>query len=110
MTVIYLIQQGDDGPVHLGLVKNPKAARNKIKAFQDANPTELHLRHLIDGDQLQERRLHVQFAGHRVRGDWYLPGILDELPGDLKYIDIDPNAAARADAASALADLAGPEA
>ena len=56
------------GYVKIGRSCNPEA---RLRELQAANPEPLVLLHVIEGDQ--ERRLHRQFAAHRVTGEWFRP-------------------------------------
>lgn len=105
--IIYLIQSGEAGPVLIGITGAGgsvavAAVRRRVAALQHGNPEELHIRKLIAGDQLLERQLHVRFADHAVRDDWYAAAILDDLPDDLTYLDDED----RRRLSGALADLA----
>lgn len=67
-SVIYFIQCGDNGPIKIGLSENVK---KRLGALQAANPYQLHLLGVMDGDAAEERMLHVRFGLFRVRGEWY---------------------------------------
>lgn len=107
MSIVYLTQAGDDGPVLIGHAPTPNQMRRRISRLQEGNPQPLHLRHTIDGDQQTERRLHVHFEHLHVRGDWYSNEILQQLPDDLTTTTSpDDDQAARRAAADTLAKLA----
>jgi hypothetical protein len=75
---VYFIQDGEEGPVKIGLSKSPE---QRLPKLQTGNPRELFLRHVIPGDLKIERGLHTRFAQARIRREWfggpeYLPIIL----------------------------------
>ncbi len=75
---VYFIQDGEKGPVKIGLSKDPE---QRLPKLQTGNPRELFLRHVVPGDLKVERGLHQRFAPARIRREWfggpeYLPIIL----------------------------------
>lgn len=77
-TYVYFIQDGERGPVKIGLSKQPT---QRLQKLQTGNPRELLLRHVIPGDRAVEHGLHQRFAPARIRREWfggreYLPIIL----------------------------------
>ena len=75
---VYFIQDGNRGPVKIGLSQDPE---RRLPKLQTGNPRELFLRHVIPGDLTVERGLHQRFAPARIRREWfggpqYLPIIL----------------------------------
>ena len=106
MSIVYLIQAGNDGPVLIGHAPTHSQMRRRISRLQEGNPQPLHLRHTLDGDQQLERHLHVRFEAQHVRGDWYQPTVLEQLPDNLTTTSPDDDQAARQAAADTLAKLA----
>jgi Meiotically up-regulated gene 113 len=65
---VYFIQAGDTGPVKIGLANEPET---RTRTLQTGNHRELHLRHVIPGDEGIERQLHDRFREARIRGEWF---------------------------------------
>lgn len=77
---VYLLQQGDAGPVKIG---STASLRQRLSALQTASPVPLRVLALLPGGQDEERALHARFTEHRLRGEWYEPAaeILDFARG-----------------------------
>jgi hypothetical protein len=76
----YFIQVGDDGPIKIGQTSSPEARIRAIDAF---NPSKLNVL-LVIKCRGHERALHVRFAQHRLKGEWFAPApeilaVIDEL-------------------------------
>lgn len=69
-TFVYFMQQGDDGPVKIGVTKDPRA---RHKTLQAATPHVLHVRALIWRHPDTEKLLHRIYAEHHLRGEWFHP-------------------------------------
>lgn len=67
---VYLIQEGEDGPVKIGWAKNPAT---RLEDFQTGNSRELRIVASFPGGINDERELHKRFAAHRLRGEWFEP-------------------------------------
>lgn len=65
---VYFVQAGDDGPVKIGLAKEPL---RRVSSLQTGSPVPLRLRHVVPGDHALERALHRRFAEARVAGEWF---------------------------------------
>lgn len=78
---VYFVQQGDRGPVKIGVAKDPF---DRMATLQTGNPTELHLRHVVPGQRDLESKLHFRFREARIRGEWF--GDQPEL--DLSYLKL----------------------
>jgi hypothetical protein len=72
VSVVYFIQQGEDGPIKIGRVQLYVVER-RIKTLQIGNPQRLHLRRLVRGDADMEAELHRVFRSTRIRadGEWF---------------------------------------
>lgn len=88
---IYFVQQGDYGPVKIGLAKN---VLKRLDGLLNGSPLELHLRAVMPGDRAVERQMHQRFAKHHIRGEWFQPdpeivmfidGVPKALLRDLKF-------------------------
>jgi hypothetical protein len=86
---VYFIQSGDDGPVKIGLSKNPWSRLCKIQTDHD-RPARLI--RLFEGGHAQERELHRRFAEHRMNGEWFKPveailtGAIELPPLDIQRV------------------------
>lgn len=70
MSVVYFIQQGDSGPIKIGVATD---VWKRLGSLQVSTVEPLHLRAMLPGGRETEKRLHQQFAAFRVRGEWFLP-------------------------------------
>jgi Tfp pilus assembly ATPase PilU len=108
MNLVYLIQAGDNGPILIGTTTD-KSIRQRTNTIQHGNHEPLHVLAAYDGDQHLERQLHVRFADHRIRGDWYSPDIMLNLPENIvQVIEHDPDEEARQNAIANLIAMARP--
>lgn len=65
---VYFIQQGDDGPVKIGVATDPQ---ERLGALQIGNPDPLYLRQAVPGSFPLEYELHSRFGEWHVRGEWF---------------------------------------
>lgn len=65
---VYFVQSGDDGPVKIGIAKNPL---DRLGALQTGNHQDLHIRHVVPGDRALETSLHHRFKDALIRGEWF---------------------------------------
>jgi len=75
---VYVIQAGDDGPVKIGYTSGP--AEKRLRGLQTGNPYKLRILKVFDGDERHESELHRRFAGHRIRGEWFDPCVIESMP------------------------------
>lgn len=68
--MIYFIQYGIDGPIKIGIARNPEW---RLAKLQTACPYDLRLLATILGGASQEARLHQRFAEYWIRGEWFKP-------------------------------------
>lgn len=66
--MLYAIQRGDDGPIKLGLARDPTT---RLGSLQTAHDEQLFLRATWEGELRDERALHTRFAASRLRGEWF---------------------------------------
>lgn len=106
MNIVYLVRSSNEGPgpVLIGTT-TARSLKRHIASLQRGNPEPLTITHTFDGDERLERALHVRFAEHRIRGDWYAHEILDDLPDGLIAVARDPSDERRRLAAIKLRDL-----
>jgi hypothetical protein len=71
---VYFIQQGNGGPVKIGLTTN---IENRLKELQQGNPNKLYVLHTTTGGQNLERHLHKMFSNHRIKNEWFT--LADEI-------------------------------
>ena len=71
---VYFIQQGDDGPIKIGIAREPAA---RLRGLQTGNPEQLRILRAVEGSFFVEWSLHSAFAESRIRGEWFRP--TDEL-------------------------------
>ena len=75
---IYFIQCETTGLIKIGLAND---VRSRLSTMQGCCPTKLNLIAHFDGLRSQERELHLRFAEHKARGEWFKPA-----PDILEYI------------------------
>jgi hypothetical protein len=68
--MIYFIQAGNNGPIKIGIAKNPS---KRLSQLQVGATEELRLLGVMNGTEQHENDIHHQFAVHRVRGEWFSP-------------------------------------
>ena len=68
---VYFIQEGDSGPIKIGVAKNVKTRMNTL---QVGNPRTLHLLGTLPAKVGTERVLHNRFRHNRIGGEWFVPG------------------------------------
>jgi hypothetical protein len=65
---VYFITAREVGRVKIGCGYDPW---DRLERLKTGSPVELALEAVIDGSYDEERELHRQFAGHRIRGEWF---------------------------------------
>ena len=70
---VYVIQEADDGDVKIGIAERP---HERLRRLQTGNSRELRLLYCERASDKRsaariERWLHEEFAGHRIRGEWF---------------------------------------
>lgn len=88
MSLIYFIQSGEAGPIKIGTVKSN--VKGRLASFQTGSAEELRLLKVMLGGRIEERKLHLQFAEHRIRqrNEWFHPAseimeFVEALPDDV---------------------------
>ena len=69
--VVYFIQQGDGGPVKIGVTEG--CASRRLDQLQVGSPEPLCLIGTVRGDVRTEQEFKERFARFRVRGEWFEP-------------------------------------
>lgn len=66
----YAIQAGENGPVKIGLAKNP---RERLATLQTGNHEELRGLAAWRVLPIEEKLLHDEFRHAHIRGEWFRP-------------------------------------
>lgn len=69
-TYLYFIQQGEEGPIKIGVSKHPD---KRLRELQTANAVELVLLGTHKGIRSDEKRIHKMFENNRLSGEWFEP-------------------------------------
>lgn len=67
---LYVIRQGQDGPVKIGCATDPGT---RLQSMQSGNPDPLFLLGVCRGGRGAERMLLSVFKPYRLRGEWFKP-------------------------------------
>jgi hypothetical protein len=67
---LYAIQQGEDGPVKIGVAQKPW---ERLATLQTASPVRLRGVAAWSGSIAEEKALHELFAEDRLEGEWFKP-------------------------------------
>jgi hypothetical protein len=70
--MIYLIQEGLDGPVKIGWTGDG-SVRKRLSSLQTAHSKNLTCLATCEGTPKDEKRLHRRFRHLRIRGEWFNP-------------------------------------
>lgn len=86
-TFVYFVQQGDGGPVKIGVAKDP---RNRLADLQVGSPYPLRLLCVFRTIVAYESELHRTLRDYRLSGEWFEPhplilGIAEVLHSVAKY-------------------------
>ena len=83
---VYWIQC-DGGPIKIGFSVNPE---KRLRELQAANPYPLRILGTVRALKDDERDLHLRFAQHRVRGEWFAPtkAVLDGVGRPYSYSEL----------------------
>ena len=69
-SVVYFIQEGNDGPIKIGVSDNVQA---RLQKLQTAHAKRLRLLYTMPGTQQDERRMHYAFEALRIQNEWFAP-------------------------------------
>lgn len=67
---VYFIRMGDDGPVKIGIAKDPQG---RLRDLQVGCPFPLKLLATVSGGMEKEQRLHEELQEFRMEGEWFQP-------------------------------------
>lgn len=83
---IYFIQGESGGPIKIGYTRDLKG---RLNSLQTGYPDVLILLGAFPGNQDDEQRLHEEFSGCRIRGEWFRPveQILEKIK-NLKTLEV----------------------
>lgn len=86
---VYIISEGDDGPVKIGLAKDPIA---RVRTMQTGNPRRLRIEYVLVGDGELEALMHEYWEDYAIRSpnasklpgsapktEWFEPEIRGQL-------------------------------
>lgn len=65
---VYFAQRGEDGPIKIGVSKNPIS---RVKELGTASAEGLRLLGVIPGTRRAEIEIHTLFSGCRLNGEWF---------------------------------------
>jgi len=65
----YFVQGLEGGDIKIGYTKGPPYGR--LRSLDSGSPVPLKIIGLLAGDQ--EKKMHLRFASHRSRGEWFRP-------------------------------------
>lgn len=82
--MIYFIQNEVTRNIKIGTSSNPE---KRLQSLQTASAENLVILGIIDGGVQEEKKLHIMFAQHRLRGEWFLEN--DELVDYIKEDNIE---------------------
>lgn len=68
--LIYFIQEGDDGPIKVGVSSNPRV---RLGRLQIGNPRKLRVRSIYNGLSFEEKQIHKEYAYAHIAGEWFNP-------------------------------------
>ena len=77
---VYMIQANPSRRVKIG---HSAYVEGRLALFQCANPEELRVLRLFEGDQPEEALLHWRFRKQRIRGEWF--DFSDDMLGELSF-------------------------
>ena len=80
--MVYFIRQGEF--IKIGFTESP---RNRLSQLQTANPTNLEVLLIIDGERDLEAKYHKLFKDHAHRGEWCFdcPHIQEHISINMQY-------------------------
>lgn len=73
---VYFIGEPDNGPVKIGVAKDPIA---RVRGMQTGNPRRLRIEHVLIGDRDTEQLLHEMWESDRLTAEWFTPEIRERL-------------------------------
>lgn len=87
-TCVYFIEGATSGAIKIGTTKNLHA---RMSSMQTASVEPLTVLGTVNGGVDLERKLHMEFAGQRVRGEWFrstpeLRARIKELCSEVKLL------------------------
>jgi hypothetical protein len=67
---VYIMQSGDDGPIKVGVSRDPERRLRQVRVL---GPAPLRLLAKIPGGEREETALHHLHREHRLHGEWFAP-------------------------------------
>ncbi len=85
-TRLYCIRMGIDGPVKIGIARNPI---QRLLTLQVGCPQALHLVAVVPAPRCVERVLHTALAVSRIHGEWFEPSPeVERLVSELRNLEL----------------------
>lgn len=69
-TWLYFIEAGCGGPIKIGVANDPW---DRLSTFQTSHFEDLRLLAVCYSSQFEERLIHRELDGDRIRGEWFQP-------------------------------------
>lgn len=84
MSFVYFIQAGYNGPIKIGVARDPA---KRLCGLQVANAERLSLLGVLPGGFALEKALHAKLSADRIYGEWFEPtdavlDIVDSIPDE----------------------------
>lgn len=67
---VYFCQRGEGGPIKIGRTRQ---LSSRVTALQSVCPEDVILLGQLPETDITERRVHIVFNRHRIRGEWFRP-------------------------------------
>ncbi len=79
-TLVYFIQQGENGPIKIGYSSNPA---KRLQTLSTASPYPLRILKVVAGGKTLEQEFHARFMSCQLEGEWFAPDdtLLDFIAG-----------------------------
>lgn len=87
---IYFIQQGNDGPIKIGLSTD---IQRRWFELQQVSDLPLSVLGIVDGHRHTEHLLHGRFSQDKVYGEWFAPSpeLIEYIQENVRTFEIDRN-------------------
>jgi hypothetical protein len=75
--VVYFMQQATNGPIKIGYAS---ILTQRYGAICSGSAYPIYVRAILPGRESLEAALHARFGDARMKGEWFHPGLDDDLP------------------------------
>ena len=73
---VYFIQIDEDGPIKIGRTSDVEKRMTSLQTAHHRRLRVVHLETPGKGQSLKlEKQFHADFSDHRIRGEWFRPGL-----------------------------------